>query len=201
VSTTTVPEKKPLVARLQEEITAGTTTPMQATPTSTRDQGGARLTYDSVGDVYSEWVGPFEEMPYYYCAQSFPRYSTTTGQVTEAIPEAVVDDQEAAMAEADELMTDEIMHPVQQVIEDTTCDRRIKIGGGESITAFEFFPGSSDLVITELPSGIYVMEIDARAWQNKQPLLVGTNLRLHVENGSIYVYDGEVIYQVILERS
>jgi hypothetical protein len=51
-----------------------------------------------------------------------------------------------------------------------------------------------------LDFGIYVVEVDDRAWQNSQPLLLGRELNMRVENGQIYVYDGSLIYQVILEN-
>ena len=64
---------------------------------------------------------------------------------------------------------------------------------------FDFFPGSTDFVVVALKDGIYVVEVDDRSWQNVQPLVMGTNLAFHIENGSIYVYDGALIYQVLLQ--
>jgi protein associated with RNAse G/E len=45
---------------------------------------------------------------------------------------------------------------------------------------------------------VYVVEIDDRSWQNVQPLLQGEGLSFYIENGNIYVYDGKLIYQVII---
>jgi hypothetical protein len=63
----------------------------------------------------------------------------------------------------------------------------------------DFFRGSTDFILMTLEDGIYVVEVDDRAWQNIQPLLIGENLNVRIENGLIYVYDGELIYQIILE--
>jgi len=196
VSTTTAPERT-LIARVQEELVGTTTEPVIA-PTSTRESGGVRLARSEDG-VYAEWVGSFEQMPYYYCATAFPRYSTSTNGDDEAEVLSPIE-QDASLSEslAD---TPEFIHPMQQVAEDASCNRRIMLDAqGQEIRGFEFFPGSSDFVIVELASGIYVIEIDARAWQNLQPLALGENLHVHVENGAIYVYDGALIYQVILDR-
>lgn len=184
------------VKKVQEEF-VGTTTIESEAPTTTRVSGGVRLSVDTKGMMYAEWIGPFEHMPYYYCAAPFPRYSTTTPEeelvtteLTGAIAEAT------AAPEADPAF----VHPVQTIPKDIVCERRIPVPGNSGkVTAFDFFPGSTDLVILETERGIYVSEIDNRAWQNVQPLLEGNNLKLHVENGSIYVYDGSLIYQIMIE--
>ncbi len=192
-STSTVPEKT-IITRLNEEL-VGTTTAEVVPATSTREQGGVRMVETSDGSVYVEWVGRFEDMPYYYCAAGFPRYSTTTvGEIESKI------EQEAALSSLSEEDEATLLHPVQEVPIDEPCDRRIKLDAGSPILGFEFFPGSTDFVIVELVSGIYLMEVDSRAWQNLQPLVLGNELHVHVENGNIYVYDGALIYQVILDR-
>ncbi len=50
-----------------------------------------------------------------------------------------------------------------------------------------------------LEDGIYVVEIDDRSWQNVQPLMLGNNLSMYIENGNIFVYDGVLIYQIIFD--
>ena len=49
-------------------------------------------------------------------------------------------------------------------------------------------------------SGIYVVEIDDRAWQNRQPLITGEDLEVRVYNGAIYVFDGYYIYQIQISQ-
>jgi hypothetical protein len=194
-TTGTTTKNRTLIERVQEELT-GTTTEGGVEPTSTIESGGVRLSRDVDGEVYAEWVGGFEQMPYYYCAASFPRYEAGSTSVSVVSPRG----QESQVASLGNVgvQGEELIHPVQQVDTDIPCDRRIRLDAGEEIHAFDFFPQSTDFVVVELNSGIYMMEIDARAWQNKQPLLQGENLRMHVENGTIFVYDGSLIYQIVL---
>ena len=131
-------------------------------------------------------------MPYYYCAEEFELTSASTTPFipVEKLPAAV------AAGEAPELM-----QPVQQLEEGIVCDPTIKLDRKEDkVKAFDFFPGSTDLVILALTSGVYIIEIDDRAWQNSQSLILGGGLDMRVEDGNIYVSDGTLIYQVILER-
>lgn len=197
--TTTVITDVSLIQRVQDEI-VGTTT--ESVATSTREGGDVRLAREADGGVYATWVGPFERMPYYYCAKPFPRYSTTTNDVLilreEDVANDLINDNAALVTLSDEDQS-EFIHPVQRAENEGACERRIRINTESAIQGFEFFPGSTDLVILELLDGIYVSEIDERAWQNRQPLLVGENFHAHVENGGIYVYDGTLIYQVIVE--
>ncbi len=200
-STTTANADVPLIRRVQEEI-AGTTTEAEIVATTTKVSGGVRLREGEDG-VYAEWVGSFEQMPYYYCAKPFSRYSTTTVEgffiSAEPSPEDLALNAALTTSLEEEDTEPEFIHPLEHAEESALCDRSIKMSTPSEITEFEFFPGSTDLVVLGLADGIYVSEIDNRAWQNLQPILKGTNLQVHVENGSIYVYDGTLIYQVILE--
>lgn len=185
-----------------DRVTEGIDTLIQATttatssigvPTTTKEWRGVKL-YEKGGDIYVRWVGTRDDMPYYYCAEDFPPYSgrtsTTTGFVTEN-PEV-----------KGELTanTAEFIHPVQTVPEDAVCEPEIQIDRrGQEVRFFDFFLGSTDFIILALEDGVYVVEVDDRAWQNVQPLLLGEDLDVRIENSLIYAYDGELIYQVMLE--
>jgi len=195
-STSTVP-KKNIVERLEADFSRSTST--IEIPTTTKESGGVALVRQSDGRVVAVWRGNFEQMPYYYCASPFPPYeSGTTTNTTVVAPEVGAtsrDTQTALVSDADAVL----VHPVQEVAVDMPCDRTIPLLPGEDIRAFDFYPQSTDFVVVELTTGIAMMEIDARAWQNVQPLLSGSNLRMHIENGNIYVYDGTLIYQIMLD--
>ncbi len=166
-----------------------TTTEEMEEATTTITSGGVRLAR-SGKDLFAAWVGPFEEMPYYFCAPDFPRYSTTTEIVMEMIPEEVEDG-------APEM--EMLIHPIQTIPVNTECEPSIRIDRKlQEIHDFDFLPGTTDFVILVLGDGIYVVEVDDRSWQNTQPLMLGTNLRLHIENGGIFVYDGKLIYEILL---
>lgn len=187
-STTTVKETP--AQQIRNLITGATTTELSATTTVTHT--GARL-FESGEDVFATWVGPFEDMPYYYCAPDFPRY---TGTTTLPVPPDVLEEEELE----EELPSAGFMHPVQTIPKDTVCDPTIRIDRKwQEVRDFDFFPGSTDFVVLVLEDGIYVVEVDDRSWQNVQPLMLGRNLSMHIENGNIFVYDGESIYQVLLQ--
>lgn len=201
-STTTSVGEETIIEKFQQAIEATTTTDM-VIATTTKVSNGVRLSM--VGDaLYASWVGSFEQMPYYYCAEPFPRYSTTSEEVFDEHNQSAsvlsTQNKEDETLPLDRTETDLYMHPVQTIPEDAVCDPRIHMDTkGKTIRNFDFFPGSTDFVVMELDDGIYVGEIDNRSWQNLQPLIMGAMLRVYVENGSIYVYDGALIYQVLFE--
>lgn len=162
-----------------------TTLPAVETATSTVVSNGVRLAMDG-DELYASWVGSFENMPYYYCAADFPRYNDSLATGTIPVVEEI---------ETEE--TEFVMHPVETVSLDDACDPTIRMDRKwQEVRDFDFFPGREGLVIMALEDGIYAVEIDDRSWQNAQPLLLGEKLEMHLENGNLYVYDGDLIYQV-----
>jgi hypothetical protein len=167
-----------------------------STPTTTKEVSGVKI-FESDEDVFVSYIGSREDMPYYYCAEDFPLLGTSTAPLLTETEQKL---KQAAVA-AGAALTDDLEAPVQKVTPESVCDQTIKIDRqNQSIRSFDFFPGSTDLVLMSLDFGIYVVEVDDRAWQNSQPLLLGRELNMRVENGQIYVYDGSLIYQVILEN-
>ncbi len=98
--------------------------------------------------------------------------------------------------------TETVDLPVQTLSDTTTCDPTVEIDqGGEEVEYFDFFPNSTDLILLGSSQGAYVVEIDNRSWQNRQPLIVGNNMKIRVVNGAVYAYDGKVLYQVLIDQS
>lgn len=186
-STSTPPANTVLVTELN-----ATTSEERVIATSTKEYRGVRL-FRKGEDVYARWIGPREEMPYYYCAEAFDLIGTSTlPRDSRGVASVVtsLDDEETA----------ELLHPVQQVDDDQVCEPEIQLDRkGQTVYDFNFVPGSIDFVAMSLESGVYVVEIDDRAWQNMQPLILNEGLRMRVENDRIYVYDGNLIYEMILE--
>lgn len=153
------------------------------TATTTKLFNGVQLT-EVDGEVHAAFIGSREQMPYYYCAKDFEIENSPVFEVDEAsAPEEPV----------------ALIGPVQYIPEDAVCDPTIRIERkGEEVQSFDFYPGSSDWVLMALESGIYVVEIDSRSWQNAQPLILGEDVSMRVLNGSIYLYDGALIYQVLM---
>jgi len=184
---------------LTTPATSTATTTGTELATTTKEYNGVRL-YEDNGEVYAAWVGLFEQMPYYYCAAPFPPYSTSTEATSSTEVIAPVEELVQEVVEQPVRDTELLVHPVQSVPKDAECTPKIRIDRKwQTYSNFDFFPGSTDLVLMELENGIYVVEIDNRSWQNVQPLIMGEHLKMHIENGSIYVYDGTLIYQIILE--
>ncbi len=193
-SATTTEVKESTKEQIKDIFTTSTTTEAEVeVATSTITYNGVQLARAG-DDVFATWVGSFEQMPYYYCAPDFPAYSTSSPADT--LPSEVVPTPE----EETVLHEEGIMGPVQTIPKDTVCDARIRIDRKwQEVRDFDFFPGSTDFVVMALGNGIYMVEVDDRSWQNVQPLIMGDNLSFHIENGSIYVYDGALIYQVLLQ--
>lgn len=192
-----------LFARFMPATTTPATTVSGRTPSTTASTSVSSATSTVIGngvqltmvgeDLYATWVGSFETMPYYYCAEDFPRYSTSTPTSTIIAPEEA--------EEVDQTPNDDgfFMHPLQTLAPNTPCEPTIKIDRQwQTIHDFDFYPGSSDLVLVALDTGIYAVEIDDRAWQNVQPVLLGEHLSMLLDNGNLFVYDGSLIYQVLL---
>jgi hypothetical protein len=211
-ATSTQEREGTFIEKFQEALEA-TTTPQDISATTTKESNGVRLSVMN-DHLYATWIGPFEQMPYYYCAASFPRYSTSSEEdinQNQQRSELSPDSQTALIGESidteillenNQGATEEgvLIHPVQTVPKDTVCDPIIMMDTkGMLLRNFDFFPGSTDLVVMELDDGIYVAEIDNRSWQNVQPLIMGDDLRVYIEGGNIYVYDGTLIYQVMFE--
>ncbi|MBI4086377.1 PEGA domain-containing protein [Candidatus Kaiserbacteria bacterium] len=67
---------------------------------------------------------------------------------------------------------------------------------GEKPSYFDFLPGTSDLAIVTLSSGVYVVELDNRSGQNIQPLFPTPGADFRIVGGGIYVKSGQSIYKV-----
>lgn len=206
--TSTSTDETTLSTRVRDFLTTNATTSTSTLAsvedthaTTTIVSGNVRL-YESGDQIYATWIGPHSEMPYYYCSPEFARYSTSTDEAVESVIDTETESQallreSVAMAEQDEDVT-LVIHPVQTVADDMPCDPTIRIDRKWwTVTDFDFFPLSTDFVLLATDDGVYVVEIDDRSWQNTQPLIMGTNIRMAVENGEVYVYDGHHIYQVL----
>lgn len=180
-----------VVSEPGQRLATTTATATLPIATTTKETRSVRLLEEG-GKIYARYIGQPGSMPYYYCAEPFLPYtaSTTAGSISGRGL--------AAVAEASVMIESEVVPlETQSAAERPDCDPIIAMDTfGEYISHFDFFPGSSDLVILAAESGVYVEEIDDRAWQNRQPLLVGSGLEMRVIGGSIYLYDGKLIYQV-----
>lgn len=161
----------------------GTTT--KATTTVSRD---SVTLYERSGEVYARYEGARGDIPYYFCIPFGANASSSKlyGEHFVALVTDAIDVEEQSVTELDEserLCRDEIR-----------IDRK-----GQEVVWFEFFPGSADLVLMQLGDGLYVVEIDDRAWQNSQLLYPGEDLTITLNGSQIFVQDDGRYLEVLTE--
>lgn len=69
----------------------------------------------------------------------------------------------------------------------------------EKVLGFNFYPQNPNLVLLHLTSGVYVVEIDDRSWQNTQPLYRGENIAMLVYRGGVFIREAGLIFEVLPE--
>jgi hypothetical protein len=139
------------------------------------------------GEVYITWNGPFEDVPYYYCVL-FSGQKKTSLEYGEHVYKALFDQYDA---QGDDL---------NDVIGERICRKEIRIDRKEKdVRWFGFFPDSADLVLMQLNDGLYVVEVDDRAWQNTQLLYPGDAIEVVQDGGRIYIQDGPYYLEVFTE--
>lgn len=189
-ATTTEPT---LVGRVVEEVSsafrfadpAATNTP--ATTTVLRDD--VQL-YERADEVYARYVGSPNDTPYYFCIP-FGRNASTSelyGEHVAALLAQAISDIEPERSE-------------QELAEgERWCRKEIRIDRKwQTVHWFNFLPESSDHVLLLLDDGLYVVEIDDRAWQNTQVLYPGDNLEVALNGGQIFVKDSGYYLEVFTE--
>ncbi len=77
------------------------------------------------------------------------------------------------------------------------CSREILVAGNSSsINNFDFFPADNQFVIIEWPDGVFVTELDTRNPQNIQSLYPIRGARFRVIDNSIYILDGQRLFEM-----
>jgi hypothetical protein len=138
-------------------------------------------------ELFAVWVGSnSNNIPHYFCVTK-DATSTIAARYGEHVGTAI---------DTYSHSTSTPLVPVG----DRVCRPEIMIDRlRKDVYFYDFFPGSSDLVLLQLEDGLYVTEIDDRSWQNVQQIYSGTDLQVVVENGVIYVRDGGYYFEVITE--
>jgi hypothetical protein len=67
----------------------------------------------------------------------------------------------------------------------------------QAIKYYEFFPRSSDLIVLLLEDGLYVTEIDDRAWQNTQQVYPGDDFKVVVTDTNIYIKEDDKYFELL----
>ena len=163
-------------------------TSSQEKSTSTKQRDDVRL-FQSQGDVYAQWIGRDDRIPFYYCVASTDA-SSTAAYYGEHVYASFVSEYGTT--------TDPFSKAL--VVAGRYCRSTIKIDRlWQSVQWFDFFPGSNDQVLMHLQDGIYVVEVDDRSWQNAQLLYPGHHLEVIVDGDRIYVKDDEYYLEIFIE--
>ena len=182
-----------LLGRVASEVTdaftfAPKTTPAASTTdiaTTTVIQDDLKL-YQSGTDVFVDYTGSVQNIPYYFC-----------------VPEAT-------LASTSELYGMQVMQGVALVLAATSsdvisetvnrnriCRSTIRIDRQwQSVQSFSFFPSATDLIVMHRTDGIFVTEIDDRSWQNTQALYPYAVDELVIDAGRLYIKRGNLIFEL-----
>mgnify|MGYP001224645742 CR=1 FL=1 len=137
-------------------------------------------------DIYAVWNGEDKNIPYYFCISS-QAGSTTAERYGEHVAVAF---EEQALSTTTTIIIDS----------DRFCRREIKLDRlRQDVFFYDFFPINSDLVLLQLEDGLYVTEIDDRAWQNTQLLYPGDSIRVVTENNSIFIKEDDRYFELITQ--
>lgn len=200
VSTTTATATAPFINRVVDEArdifeggqAASTTVATSSsidTATTTIVDGDVTL-YERDGEIVARYTGSERTIPYYYCIPDDIMASTSERYKAQVIAAR------QALAQEQKIDVD---------IETTTtaerqCRREIVIDRqGKQVISFAFLPGSTDLVLLHREDGVFVTEIDDRAWQNTQRLYGDTADAVVIDGGRIYVREGNYYFELFTE--
>ncbi len=166
---------------------ATTTGPsLTATTTESMVQRGDIRIVARDRELYAIWLGDRRSTPHYFCVADDPM-EVVAERYGQHVADAVV---VYAISTTTPLWIDG----------DRVCRPEIKLDRlRKDVYFYDFFPGSSDLVLLQLEDGLYVTEIDDRAWQNVQQLYSGTDFRVVIESGVIYIQDGDRYFELVTE--
>lgn len=186
-STSTAPG---LVGRVIEEVSSAflfsdDVATTSATTSVVRDQ--LKL-YQVGSEVYATYLGNEDSMPYYFCIP-FGKNASTSKLYGEHVMALIAQSLGTSTRSVHELGPNERL-----------CRESIRIDRKwQKVHWFNFMPDNRDLVLMLLDDGLYVVEIDDRAWQNTQVLYPGHDLEVALNGGQIFIKDGENYLEVFTE--
>lgn len=157
------------------------------TTTEERIESGGMELIRRAGEVYAVWQEDRDRIPYYFCVNEGAGTSTVASRYGEHVAVAVA---RYARSTSSPLTKEG----------SRWCRPEIKLDRQrQDVYFYDFYPDRNDLVLLHLTDGLYVTEIDDRAWQNSQLLYAGTDFRVVVENETIYLYDDGQYYELLTE--
>ncbi len=138
--------------------------------------------YPEAGELWAEWVGNKENIPYYFCV-----INSDSNNIKENYGDHVGSSIEK-----------EVRENISILVNDRLCRTKIRVDRKNmDVYFYDFLPGYSDLILLQMEDGLYVTEIDDRSWQNTQLLYPGKDFRVIVYNNSIFVKDKEFYFEIL----
>ncbi len=136
--------------------------------------------------LYAVWSEDIISIPHYFCVTDGP-LSSTAVRYGQHVADSIL---KLSLSSSTPLINDG----------ERVCRPEVRLNRiQQDVYFYDFFPNVSDLVLLQLEDGLYVSEIDDRAWQNTQQLYPGNDLRVVVENDIIYVQEDGKYFEVITE--
>lgn len=141
--------------------------------------------FERNGEVFAQALpSNFREVPYYFC----------TPETNEK--DILLDLTKSEIEVENGLKQKEVVTAPDK----GSCREEIKIHSqGQTVISFNFFPDNANLVLLHLTEGVYVIEIDDRAWQNVQPLYLGKDLEVLIYRDGIFIKEMGLIFEVFTE--
>jgi len=82
---------------------------------------------------------------------------------------------------------------------DKVCENTVVVFNSIApIKDIDFYPGREDAVLIAIQNGIYVIEIDARKYQNFQPVYKGVDPYFVLSNNTLYIKDNDNFFKINL---
>lgn len=175
-----------VISRIREQVERfgfATTSPLSTTTTEEMEfvqKGNIRL-IEADGELFATWVGSVNTVPYYFCIANAATSSVALRYGTHVALQV----EEQRLSTSTSLLIDT----------ERICRQQIRIDRmQQDILYYDFVPGATDLVLLQLNDGLYVTEIDDRAWQNSQLLYPGNNYEILVHSDKIFLrIDGHYV--------
>ncbi len=172
------------VDRFRFATTSNGTFVLSTTTQEFIEHGNTRLV-ERDSELYAVWLDSVNTIPYYYCIYAESASSSIAERYGDHVAKQI---EELSMSTTTPLMFDK----------DRICRSEIRLDRKhQDVFFYDFFPNSSDLVLLQLEDGLYVTEIDDRAWQNVQLIYPGSDFQVVVENNVIYVKDRGRYFEII----
>ena len=177
----------------QVKATSTATSTAVNTATTTITQNDTVLS-ERGGDVYVRYTGDEASIPYYFCIPAEIDTASTSARYQAQLISA-----EQAYA-SEQGTTSSSTTAVHVNNTDLRCRHEIKIDRHwQNVISFQFFPGSTDLILMHRKDGVFVTEVDDRAWQNSQKIYPASADAIKVDGGRIYVADSGRLFEILTQ--